>query len=184
MQWQPKSRIARCALTLLAALGCSSHPDADAVVDAGIDCALELTWGHRDDTLFVPFENGDSAEITLGFQGFRFIQSVLRYRGPSADEGKYGARVAVVGFDPYVLPDARVRLASEADGALYAEGVLVFFNDLPIADIIGKTADITLTGSAAGCHGTTQASIVLHDDDTCTQQSDGGLACSDADGGS
>ena len=77
----------------------------------------------------------------------------------------HGGMVATDGPDP--------------DGALYADDVLVFFNDLPIAEVIGRNATITAQAKAAGCSASTKARVKLVDEEACIELEDGGLQCQD-----
>lgn len=164
--------------------GCSNEdPKESQKPDGGPSCTYTLTWGRRDAAgAFLPFGDGDDAEITLGFQGFRYIQSTLRLEDVKATSATHSARIVVEGQAPYTLSDTPVKLEDQG-GVLYTEEVLVFFNDLPIADIVGKNAEITLTAKAGGCVGTTKRTVVLRDDESCIQQEDGGLVCEPTDGG-
>lgn len=170
-------------LAIVLCSACSNEDTAKNDPDAGPSCSFTLTWGQRDAAGgFVPFSDGDDAEITLGFQGFRYILSALRLENVKATSATHSARVVVEGQEPYTLSDTPVKVHDEA-GALVSEDVLVFFNDLPIADIVGKSAEITLTAKAGGCLGSTKRSVTLRDDESCIQAEDGGLVCSQTDGG-
>jgi len=171
-------------LALTWCLGCSNDDPAQSEPsDAGPSCTFTLTWGHRDGGgAFVPFTDGDDAEITLGFQGFRYIQSVLKLENVKATSASHSARIVVEDQAPYSLSDTPVKVHEEG-GALFSDEVLVFFNDLPIADIVGKSAEITLTAKAAKCIGSTKTQVTLRDDLSCVQQEDGGMVCEQKDGG-
>lgn len=169
--------------TLASAVGCSNDDPAESKADAGPSCTFPLSWGHLSDKGdFTPFASGDDAEITLGFQGFRYIQSVLKLDEVKATSATHSARIVVEGQAPYSLSDTPVKVADQG-GTLYSEEVLVFFNDLPIADIVGKSAEITINAKAGGCLGTTKTTVTLRDDLNCVQQEDGGLVCDKPDGG-
>lgn len=169
---------------LMLCLGCAGEDPAEKPQpDAGPSCNFTLTWGTRDPGGgFTPFVNGDDAEITLGFQGFRYILSALRLEDVKATTATHAARVAVEGQAPYTLADTLVKLHSEG-GVLFSDDVLVFFNDLPIADLVGKSAEISLAAKAGGCLGTTARTLTLRDDESCIQAEDGGLSCQSSDGG-
>lgn len=167
----------------LSCFACASEDPKSEPADAGPSCSFTLGWGHRDaNGGYQAFQDGDQAEITLGFQGFRYIQSVLRLEGVTATSAKHSARIVVEGQEPYVLTDTPVKVHEEG-GALVTDEVLVFFNDLPIAELVGKQAEITLTAKAGGCTGSVKRSVVLRDDQSCIQQEDGGLSCGSTDGG-
>jgi hypothetical protein len=169
---------------MLPALVASCAPEApsgSAEPDAPDNCEVALDWGHGSAQQFVPYSDGDDAEITLGFQGFRFIESVLRLEGLQGDRGSYSARVSVQGHDPYMLPATPVELTVGPNGSTYAENARIFFNDLAIADIVGRQAEIAVAFTTAlGCTGRTTREVVLRDDETCIETSDGGLSCSDS----
>ncbi|MBK7584950.1 MAG: hypothetical protein IPI67_32770 [Myxococcales bacterium] len=163
--------------------GCASDDTKADKPDSGPSCTLTLGFGYRDASGgFVLFQDGDDAELTLGFQGFRYIQSVLELGDVSATSAQHSARIIVEGQEPYTLSDTPVKLHDEG-GKLRSDEVLVFFNDLPVVDIIGKSTEITLTAKAGGCIGSTKTVVTLRDDDQCIQQEDGGLSCGAADGG-
>ena len=170
-----------CAISLC--FGCSNDDPADNKPDAGPSCNYTLNWGHRSPGgAFEPFKDGDDAEITLGFQGFRYIRSALELKDVKAPSATYSARIVVDGQTPYSLADTPVKV-SEEGGALFADEVLVFFNDIPIAEIVAKNAEITVTAKAAGCVGSTKRTVTLRDGENCVQQEDGGLVCDNPDGG-
>lgn len=167
----------------LVCFGCSNDDPAEKKPDAGPSCNYTLSWGYRTPSgAFQPFKDGDDAEITLGFQGFRYIQSALALENVKAQSATYSARIVVEGQTPYSLSDTPVKVTEEG-GALIADEVLVFFNDIPIAEIVAKNAEITVTAKAAGCIGSTKTTVTLRDDENCVQQEDGGLVCDDPDAG-
>lgn len=167
------------ALAAIGALGCSE--DAESKPDAGVPCVgtLEVAWGPKRSGSFVPFKNGDSGEITLGFQGFRYIDSTMRVSGVDATTAVFGFRIEVEGHAPYNQSADTVELSAGADGALYADDVLVFFNDLPIAEVIGRNTLVTAQAKAAGCSASTAATVKLVDEQACIELEDGGLQCQD-----
>jgi hypothetical protein len=171
------------ALALALTFGCSPDDPEKKDPDAGPSCNYTLTWGQRPTgDAFTPFKDGDKAEITLGFQGFRYVLSTLRLENVKAASASHSARIVVEGQAPYTLADTPVKVHDEG-GVLYSDDVLVFFNDLPIADIVGKQAEITLTAKAGGCIGSTKVTVLLRDDESCVQQEDGGFVCDTPDGG-
>lgn len=167
-------------LAALGMLGCSEDSAAPPT-DAGPVCTgtLELSWGQRKNGGYVAFQDGDSGEITLGFQGFRYIDSTMRLAGVSATSAVFGFRIEIDGHPPYNQSADSAEVTSGPDGALYADDVLVFFNDLPIAEVIGRNATITAQAKAAGCSASAKARVKLVDEEACIELEDGGLQCQD-----
>jgi hypothetical protein len=167
----------RCilALGLLVSAGCSGGADGP---DA-TPCPMELAWGRDRAGDFAPFGDGDRAEITLGFQGFRYISSSLRMIMEGGDRGQVWFQIAVAGHEPYAVSSGLTVSAPEADGARYADNVLVFFNDIPMPELVGRSATIGTRVSAGGCAGSTSVGIILANDDNCVELEDGTLSCPD-----
>ncbi len=161
-------------LCVLMTAGCPTPPPPP---DGG-GCTFALEWGKLDAGSFAPFADADPAEITVGFQGFRFIESVVEISGVAAATTLFNFQIAVEGHPAYVQAASTSTLVRQPSGALRAD-VLVFFNDIPMAELIGRNAQIRATASAAGCRGTDGATVVLVDQTDCVQQPDGGILCTD-----
>lgn len=163
---------------VLAAIVLTGCPAPDAGPDAA-PCPMELQWGPRRVTAFRPFVDGDRAEITLGFQGFRYISSTLRAEltEEPTPEDRMWAQIAVDGHEVFTITAALGMSQREGDGARYADDVLVFFNDIPIPQLVGREADIEIRALVGGCAGSHRARVTLADDDNCIEQSDGSLLC-------
>ncbi len=163
------------AFALTAALtGCpspSSQPDADP------DCEFELEWGRLEQGTFAPFMSGESAEITLGFQGFRYISSILQVSRSTADSISIQFQIDVDGHDSYVQAPDSVAVSSGPGNARYAENILVFFNDIPMPELLGRDALVIAQGVADGCTGRYQTTVTLVDEENCLETADGGLIC-------
>jgi hypothetical protein len=164
------SRLCFSALLLTA---CNCVPP-NPIPDAG-PCTLEIQWGREPNCVFAPFVNAQKAEMTLGFQGFRFVESAVRLTGASEPSAKLTFELAIEGQSSAVQPAGTLDLRAGNDGALYAHEVLLFLNDVPLAELIGKHADITLGATVGSCHATHQVSIVLVDEDPSIQGADAGL---------
>lgn len=160
-------------LSLCVLMGC---PGGEGGPDAA-PCELEVSWGPRRAGEFRPFVDGDRAEITLGFQGFRYIMSSLRFDADHPDDADVWFQVQVAGHEPYALRQRMTLPAEEPDGWRYRDDVLVFFNDIPIPDLIDQEAAIVIRAEAGGCEGLHGATVRLADDDGCVEQADGGLTC-------
>ena len=158
-------------LTVAAVAGCPSNP-------AGPDaqpCGFTLEWGRRAEGVFTPYGDGDSAELTLGFQGFRYVISAARLVDMAIDELSFHFDVSVDGQTPWTQ-NGRTTATAAADGS-YVDYLLVFFNDVPIAELVDRTATIHAEVTAAGCTGEDTAAITLVDQEACVEQADGGLSC-------
>jgi hypothetical protein len=158
---------------------CTSPPPAPST-DSAPPCSLQLQWGHKEAGAFIAFKDGDEAKITLGFQGFRFIDSVARITvSPPAAPSSANFRMQTT-------LDTREPTSQDAgpfdakvgpDGALYVEGLLLFFNDTPLPDLIGLTAAVVVVAEAGGCRGTAHATVKLLRGG-CMDR-DGGTSCND-----
>jgi hypothetical protein len=152
--------------------GCPGGSDApDAMV-----CELGVAWGPRRSPGFAPFLDGDTAEITRGFQGFRYIDSTLRITGTVDAEGEVWFQIEVDQREPYAQRGRIEFPRAEADGARYAD-VLVFFNDIPIAELVGRSARVTARLASGACEAVHAATVTLADDEECVEQADGGVTC-------
>jgi hypothetical protein len=140
------------------------------------EAAIEVDWGF-DDQGFVPFDDGDFCELTLGFQGFRYVDSVVRLAGSDASEAVLSFRIEVEGQEAY-SQKAVQDLSAGPDGSLLAEDVLVFFNDIPVPELIGQQTTISLHVEAAVCEANDSTMVTLVDDEDCVQAPDGGYDCS------
>lgn len=141
--------------------------------DGGADCGTTLAWGHLRDGGFTAFQSGDLAPVTEGFQGFRFIVSSAKVTGASPGTARFDFDISLEGQPPFSQPIAG-ELRQRGD-ALYADEVLVFFNDVPMPQLVGKQAEIGVHTSA-GC-GANQRVTVRLTRDTCRQVEDGGYQC-------
>jgi hypothetical protein len=142
-------------------------------------CFFELVWGHRDQGAFVPFADDGTAEVTLGFQGFLFVASTMRLTGTGAEQATFSFQIEVQGHEPYAQLGSTRRVQPGDDGHRYAEDVLVFFNDIPMPQLIERTAHIRATGRADGCTGIHEVTVTLIQG--CFENPDGELECDDDD---
>ena len=166
------------AITLLALLtaGCPSNP---ASPDA-TPCYFDMQWGPGRDGSFAPFVDDDDAELTYGFQGFLYIKSTLRMNPEgSPDTGEMTFFIQVEGQDGYSHGSPFNVAAKEGDFR-YEDEVLVFFNDIPIGELVGKPVTVNSRVVIDGCIATHNATVILRDDDDCIEQPDGSLECPEA----
>ena len=138
---------------------------------------VEIEWGRMTGGMFRPFRDGDRAPITLGFQGFRFIRSAVAFNNLDADKASFKFQVHVESREPTVQ-EASSKLLRGPPGVSYAEEVLVFFNDVPIAELVGRDASVLAVGKTRGCTGSHTVTVELVNDDSCPDG--GGTECNDA----
>lgn len=142
------------------------------------ECGSEITvqWGHEGPDGFVAFADGDDAEITRGFQGFRYVTSTVRLQGTEADSAVLSFRIDVEGHDAY-SQNAGEDLSADSDGARYADEVLVFFNDIPLQQLVGRGAEISLHATVGACEADHGAMVTLVDEVDCIELENGELEC-------
>ncbi len=93
---------------------------------------------------------GGTLPVTLGFQGFQFAQLGLRAPVALSSPTTVRTRVTVPGKMSTSATYARVRLTSGGSN-LATVPLLVFFNDVPLAELYGQPATITLEASTGTC---------------------------------
>lgn len=163
-------------LFALLVAGCPSNPSGP---DA-TPCYFEAQWGPDRADSFTPFADNDDAELTLGFQGFLYIKSTLRMNPEgNPDVGEMTFFIQVEGQDGY-SHGAPFEVPAKEGNFRYADEILVFFNDIPIGQLLGKPVSVTLRVVIDKCIATHNASVTLKDDNHCTEQPDGTLECPDA----
>lgn len=167
--------------------GCPEDPDdapADAAADgAACDLAVSLgTGGHGD--RFVPLADDDVAEVIVGYQGFIFIQTILKIEAIPAGQVLAPFTIHLEGHDPYG-DNKRVDLTDGGDGAVYSAPLSLYFNDFPLPDVVGKRCQVAVTVDRQGCTGHFSADLDLRNDDPCIHFVDDPeqTGCYDADGG-
>lgn len=171
--------------SIAACVGCGPSGDGPppSPQDAG-PCAFDLALGSVGPSGFEPFEPGDKAFVVLGFQGFRFIDAAGRLTGIEAKGAVFRLRVTVDGHDS-MTQDSASELASDEDGGLVAEHVQIFFNDMPMAELVGRSVSIEARAKVGDCAGDFATTVVLEEggcmpaDDAGTAP-DGGDPCADA----
>ncbi len=145
-------------------------------------CNVEVEWGQRIDGNFQAYTSGDKAELTVGFQGFQYVTSSVRFFNVEEvlDRASVDFQITVDGHDPYVSiwPDSRLTTAS--DGSLFINELLVFFTDIPMPQLVGKTTTILSRGHAGSCVGIHEITVTLADDEQCFELEDGGIECETA----
>lgn len=141
--------------------GCAPAPP-ETTPTTTATCHFDLTLGRVSESGFIPFADGDEAGVVLGFQGFRFIDAAAVLDGPSATDAAFRVRATADGHEP-VTSDAHASLTPMENGESMAEHVQIFFNDIPMAELLGRTCKLEVRATVAGCTGEDDVSVVLGD---------------------
>jgi hypothetical protein len=178
----------RTLLLVLAALlaGCPESPGpgpTDAGPDAPCDLAVTLGVGGRGES-FVPLEDGDVAEVIVGYQGFIFLQVILEVEGLASGQVLAPFTITLDGREPYG-DNKRVDLEDGGDGAAYSAPLSLYFNDFPLPDVVGKGCRLAVTVDRQGCTGSFGVDLQLRDEDPCIHTVDDPeqTGCGEQDGG-
>lgn len=163
-------------LTLVASACTGSHPQE--VPEDTAPCYFTIEWGERAGGAFVPFHDGAEAGVILGFQGFRYLQTSVRLQGTSASDAFVRFQVTLDGHPTSAQEAGRFHLVTGDDGALYADAVQLFFNDVPMPEIVGHSAEVIVIGTAGKCTGKTSVTLKLVTGGCMS--ADGGTECADA----
>lgn len=124
-------------------------------------CELDIQWGLRKDGAFVALADGDAAPVTLGFQGFRFVDGVARVEGTDATQARFRFDAEVDGQSPVTQEAGVFDLTQGDDGAKYAESVQLFFNDTPMPQLLGRTCQTRVTATVGPCKAVLVVDVVL-----------------------
>jgi uncharacterized protein with FMN-binding domain len=143
-------------------VGCSA-PEEHSTADAAPVCTstMELEWGRMVDGVYTPFHDGDTAEIVVGFQGFRFIDAIARIRGVQTKQATFTFEATLDGHEKMVQDAGSFDAKQEPDGALYVHSLQLFFNDVPMPELLGQQVTVVVNGKAAGCSASTGARVSL-----------------------
>ena len=158
-------------LVALAALVCAGCPGtenthADAGADAApCDLSVSLGVGGRGSD-FVPLHDGDVGEVIVGYQGFIFIQTILRIEGVTDGQVLAPFMVELEGHEPYA-DNKRVEMIDGGDGAGYSAPLSLYFNDFPLPDVVGSQCRLSVTVTRQGCSGGVGVDLILRDEDPC-----------------
>jgi hypothetical protein len=136
---------------------------------------MTVEWGIGRAGAFAVLRDGDQAPITLGFQGFRFVAGAARIIGTQATSATFRFDVEVDGHEASSQSAGRIDLVPASDGALYADGLQLFFNDIPLASVLGRDVNVTLAAGANGCAASHRARVELVRG--CDQLQDGATTC-------
>lgn len=156
------SQLVLGAVQLCLAAACSPAPDTEPPKpppDASA-CVFELLLGQFGSDGFHPYHDGDTGYVTRGFQGFRFIDAAALLSGIELNAAVFRMRVRVEGHEP-AQQDTSSGLIKGADGTLLAEHLMIFFNDLPMPELVGHKADIEIHVNTPACGAEFQVSLLL-----------------------
>ena len=149
------------------AAGCTG-PSASEVADAGVTepdamgpCdASAIIYKISVDDEAVDLAEGATLPVTRGFQGFLFVRIGLKTPLVLPQSIKLKAHVEVPGEVDRVAVYATVQTEAVAGGYRTTD-VPVFFNDTPLAELVGRTATVELWTQSPGCRLQGSASVTL-----------------------
>jgi len=164
--------VLRCALVVLLAAACAAgcspaDADPDDAAGPGEECKLGVTLGTGDRERFTAVEEGDVAEIVLGFQGFRMLELALQVEGSPVDEVNVITHVSLSTGDELDQRDGRMPLIEVDGGHSVLEDFLIFINDVPAVSVIGSDATLEVIVRTDDCTGALSRTVELRDDDDC-----------------
>jgi hypothetical protein len=145
--------------------GCPTPGGTDAAIDAY--CPLTVEVGASGGATFTPYEDGDQAQVVLGFQGFQMLVLDVRLRGAMASRADVSAFIHIDDNGVEASHAERgIPTVVSGDGVL-VQGFLLFFNDAPLSQLQGHDATLELIARGGGCVGTARVAIRLSDQPPC-----------------
>ncbi len=139
---------------LASCTGVGSHDDADAGVVKDVvigPCDVSaIVYKISVDEEAVDLAEGVTLPVTRGFQGFLFVRVGLRSELVLPGTIKLKAHVEIPGEVDQVAAFATVKTESVAGGYRTID-VPVFFNDTPLAELVGRLASVGLWTASPGC---------------------------------
>lgn len=155
-------------LGLLLAAGCpapESHPADGGAPEPGKDagpCAEKASlYGidvHDEEVALAP---GATLPITLGFQGFQYIRIGLRTQMTVPQTLDVWVEVTIVGSVERTTGFAGVQTRPAPAGGTESVDVSVMFNDVPLAELIGKKAALRVWTTTPGCKLVGETEVLL-----------------------
>jgi hypothetical protein len=127
-----------------------------ACAETGTLFAVTLA-GDRED-----LKTDSELRVSLGFQAFQFAQVGLRSPLALLEPTRLTVYVDVPGKLTYSVAHPRVH-TSATSAAWETSPELVFFNDAPMADLLGQAASLTMRASTGTCLLSATADVVLVD---------------------
>ncbi len=154
------------AVPLVGASACDPNEATDAGMDASCDITIAIGTGDRDS--FTPVTDGQNTELILGFQGFRMIALALQVGGPAADTADLTTFISVTDTDIELSQNnRRMPIVDGTGGDRIVEDHLIFFNDAPASELVGREVRVELIARSGGCIGTATTGLTLVDEDDC-----------------
>ncbi|MBW2463591.1 MAG: hypothetical protein JRH11_18210 [Deltaproteobacteria bacterium] len=156
------------AVPLAGASACDPNEATDAGMDASCDVTLAIAIGTGDRDSFTPVTGGQNTELILGFQGFRMIALALQVSGPAADTADLTTFISVTDTDIELSQNnRRMPIVDGTGGDRIVEDHLIFFNDAPASELVGREVQVELIARSGGCTGTATTGLTLVDEDDC-----------------
>lgn len=160
------SSFAVLAVLVCAACSSSDPTRPDAGIDAGpCDLTATLGVGGRG-AEFVPLRDGDVGEVIVGYQGFIFIQTILRLEGLTEGQVLAPFTIDLEDHESYA-DNKRVDLVDGGDGAGYSGPLSLYFNDFPLPDVVGRQCALHVAVTRQGCSSRYDVTLTLRDEDSC-----------------
>ncbi|MBK9265255.1 MAG: hypothetical protein IPM54_36415 [Polyangiaceae bacterium] len=173
------------ALGFWSLAGCTAPPErpngGKDEPDAGAPCFIGLEMGQVADESFLPFQDDQMVDVVLGFQGFRFIEGAARITGTDAEFVSFRFHVTFQDHSP-IVQDRIAFMTSLPTGARLAENVQIFFNDIPMTELLDEHPRLDATATAGNCTGKQTLSLRLGDGGTCDDLTEGGTLFPDGGG--
>ncbi len=124
--------------------------------------AALYTYGAGD--ALVPLEPGGPLAIVIGFQGFQMSRVSLRTSAPLLAGRALETHVAVEGYAPLSNRASEVGSQPVPGGLGHQSGeIFLFFNDVPLAELAGKRAQIGLRAATETCFARAELEALLVD---------------------
>lgn len=135
-------------------------PSAEFVCEIGLSDA---------DGAYVSAVDNDPVELILGFQGFLFLEFMVRAEAGSPSPVLVRMSMEVDGEDPFDGSQPQVALSDQADGTRVSEVINLFLPNNDISLYKDNTARVVmrLEDSASGLTCTAERYVTLIDDDPC-----------------
>ncbi len=111
----------------------------------------------------VPLAPGAELAIVIGFQGFQMSRVSLRTASPLLPGRAIETHVAVEGYAPLSNRAAEVTSQPVPGGHHQSGEIDLFFNDVPLAELAGKKAQIGLRAATETCFARAEFEVLLVD---------------------
>ncbi len=145
--------------------------------------AFECELGILDtDDAFVAAGDDTRAELELGFQGFLFVEVVVRAVGDVPSLVVASSRITVDGDAPTGQETPGVGMAARKGGYM-SDPVLLFFNSDTPADLADRWVDVVVKLEDEKHTCTAAGTLLLVDDDPCIHTGDEPICPGDPDTG-